>query len=80
METLVSMIGTYNHEINNPLTIVKWAIESLKDSKEYSDFNVDKALSAIDRIIAIMKKIRALSDGETKQTDYTDSMKIYKVS
>lgn len=58
MAALEAMVTTYNHEINNPLTIAILQLEQLNmgDNK-----NVIQIREALWRIAEIVKKIRALS-------------------
>jgi DNA-binding response OmpR family regulator len=78
LETINSMVITFNHEINNPLTI---AIGALK--RDYSRINEKKvmiALESLNRIADIVKKIeRVTKDGDIEQETYVDDRKMIKL-
>lgn len=77
MAALDAMITTYNHEINNPLTI---AIACLKTLQVKDETRVEKLKSALWRIADIVKKIRTVTDQkEAEYQDYTESSKMVKV-
>ena len=84
LKSINSMITTYNHEINNPLTIAKGylreGINKLKDGEVKSALsNVNLAL---DRMIEIVKSISRLNDlkgGDIKYEKYFDDMEMIKI-
>ena len=81
LAAVTAMIATYNHEINNPLSIAIGTLEagnikSLIPEKEYT--RLEKSLV---RIKDIVKKIDKVSDDNSLSfEDYTRSSKMIKVS
>ncbi len=74
---LDAMITTYNHEINNPLSI---AISYLNNSLLKDEKVVEKLRTALWRIADVVKKIREVSDKkETKFGTYSGSTKMIKI-
>jgi len=71
LETLNSMIITYNHEINNPLTI---ALGNLKDDiSQMDNKKLNKSKEAMYRIADIVKSIQKLTDHNVEYQDYAGS-------
>lgn len=60
LETLHAMIVTYNHEINNPLTIAFGAIRKLK--KSFSLQDVEKLEQSLMRVTDIVKRIDNINE------------------
>ena len=78
LETANAMIVTYNHEINNPLTIAMGMLRKcmMKDEME----GLDKVEHALNRIAEIVKKIDRVSQESSLQTDkYTEGQKMIKL-
>lgn len=75
LETLNAMIVTYNHEINNPLTI---AMGMLNRAVAKQDFSyLDKVEDALDRIADIVSKIDGVTaKGKVDQKEYTKGKKM----
>jgi DNA-binding response OmpR family regulator len=74
LETLKMMITTYNHEINNPLTI---ALVSLKSKITKMDQkSLDRSIKAVRRIANIVKKIEKLTTEMVETTEYIDDSKM----
>lgn len=77
-ETISSMVTTFNHEINNPLTI---ALGSLRrDFSKIDEKRVKVAVDALERIATIVKKIDQLSrDGAIEEATYIAGTKMIKL-
>ncbi|KAB8027384.1 response regulator [Fluviispira multicolorata] len=77
LEALNAMITTYNHEINNPLTI---AISCLNDPL-IKDENIGKKLhTALWRIADIVKKISLITyDSDVEMETYAQDTKMIKL-
>jgi DNA-binding response OmpR family regulator len=65
VEALNALITTYNHEINNPLTIAFGMIDMMKRKEEYSAEKLEKTMAALIRIRDIVLKIKSLSEEES---------------
>lgn len=78
LETAHAMIVTYNHEINNPLTIALGLLRKL-ETPENKDYTA-KMSDALYRVVDIVKKIDAVAhSNEIVSTEYTDSDKMIKL-
>lgn len=78
LETANAMIVTYNHEINNPLTIAMGMLRKCMLKKELD--GLEKVDIALHRIADIVKKIDKISQETSVQTDkYTDGQKMIKL-
>lgn len=78
LETANAMIVTYNHEINNPLTIAMGILRRCmhKGSLE----GLEKVDHALERIADIVKKIDKVSSESTVQKDnYTQNQQMIKL-
>ena len=77
MKTIATMVTTLNHEINNPLAI---AIGNLTIAQQKMDITrIDKAMSALNRITEIVKRIENISDGNVEETDYSGNISMYEL-
>ncbi len=77
LETLKAIIVTYNHEINNPLTV---ALGQLSDDvTKMTNEKLAKAITALERIAQIVKSIRAIKDRSQVLEKYSQDQKMYKV-
>lgn len=78
LETINSMVATFNHEINNPLTI---ALGSLKrDFSKIDEKRVKIAVEALLRIADIVKKIESVTkDGHVEEDTYVENTKMIKI-
>lgn len=76
VEALNNLIATYNHEINNPLTIAFGLLRKAKkeESTEYFD-RIGEALKRVSNIVKEIEKITATSEAQTDQ-DITRKIKI----
>ena len=63
METIHSMVTTYNHEINNPLAIAYGHLS--KDFSAITESDIKKVFKAIKRISTIVKKIDEITDADS---------------
>lgn len=68
LEAIRAMVITYNHEINNPMTVAMAEVRLAAKSGDTK--NLDRAIGALERITAIVRKIRELTEGEVEITDY----------
>ncbi len=78
LETINSMVATFNHEINNPLTI---ALGSLKrDFSQLDEKRVKIAVDALLRIVDIVKKIEKVTkEGDIQEDVYVENTKMIKI-
>lgn len=77
VETINKMVTTLNHEINNPLMI---AYGNLSLAVAQSDIKkVDKAIKALDRITAIVKKIEKISNSDMEEVAYSSESSMFKI-
>jgi len=74
LETLNTMITTYNHEINNPLTIALLNLK--KDISQIDQRSLDRSIDALHRIASIVKKIDGLTSGDLEVTEYSENSKM----
>lgn len=75
--TINTMVTTLNHEINNPLAI---AIGNLTIAKNKLDTEkIEKALSALERITEIVKKIEKITSGEMEEVNYSANVNMFKL-
>lgn len=80
IEAMNALITTYNHEINNPLTISFGMLDRMKRKKEYSEETCAKMKVSLERIRDIVQKIRKLSENqETDFEEYVKSSKMIKL-
>tara|TARA_R110002072_G_scaffold64203_5_gene159684 strand:+ start:16948 stop:17592 length:645 start_codon:yes stop_codon:yes gene_type:complete len=79
LSTIQSMVATYNHEINNPLTIALGFLK--RDFSSLDERKVNIAIEALQRIAGITKKIEGLTreDAEIEETTYVDESKMMKL-
>jgi DNA-binding response OmpR family regulator len=78
LETLHTIIATYNHEINNPLAI---AMASLRNElSSMSERDHERARNAILRISEIVRSIKKVSTKGASFTKYSNNRKILKVN
>jgi len=77
MSALDAMIATYNHEINNPLTIALGCLESplFKDQ-----LPAEKLKVSLWRIVDVVKKIQTITEKkEAQYSVYSQSTKMIKI-
>jgi len=78
LETAHAMIVTYNHEINNPLTIALGMLRKIE--KDHESPYIEKTRNALNRVVDIVKKIESVaSSSEVQRSDYTESDKMIKL-
>lgn len=77
ISTINTMVATLNHEINNPLAIAVGNLSLPFD--KLSQEKVDKALSALDRVAKITKKIDKISKGDMQEESYSENVNIFKL-
>lgn len=77
LEALNTMIATYNHEINNPLTVAFGFLWKLK--KENNPEYIERVEESLNRIVQIVKKIDTLTTTSRDKDNYAQSEKIYKM-
>jgi DNA-binding response OmpR family regulator len=76
VEALNTLIATYNHEINNPLTIAYGLLRKAK--KEQSLDYFDRIAEPLQRVATIVKEIERITSN-TKSTDLEITQKMYKI-
>jgi DNA-binding response OmpR family regulator len=78
LESIRTLVATYNHEINNPLTIAFGFLRKLKKGPDEKAF--EKLEESLNRVVTIVKKIDAATKGEKMQTqEYASDDKILKL-
>jgi len=77
IETLKTMIATFNHEINNPLTVAFGFLWKLK--KEIKPEYIQNVEDSLNRVVGIVKKIELLTSGKREKDDYAQEEKIFKI-
>lgn len=77
-EALNAMVVTYNHEINNPLTIALGNLSKLKDHPNIDAY--EKTKSALERIHKVVQEIRNIPLQEIKKDNYSDIGQILEIS
>ncbi|OQW49160.1 MAG: hypothetical protein A4S09_03595 [Proteobacteria bacterium SG_bin7] len=73
---LDAMIATYNHEINNPLTI---AIGCLNDQDIKSNSKYEKLNRSLWRISEVVKKIQEITAQKVSYKEYAGNTKMVKI-
>ncbi|MBU0481657.1 MAG: response regulator [Proteobacteria bacterium] len=68
LEATKAMVITYNHEINNPLTVAMTEVAVAR--KRGDAVNLDRIYESLEKITGIVKKIRELTEGEVEIKDY----------
>ena len=58
IQTINNMISTYNHEINNPLTIVLANIKKIKPQNEQEQTAMTKVVENLNRIADLVKNLK----------------------
>lgn len=76
VEALNTLIATYNHEINNPLTIAYGLLRKAK--KEQNLEYLDKIGESLQRVANIVKEIERIT-ARTRYTDLEVTQKMYKI-
>ena len=77
LESLNKLVATYNHEINNPLTIAFGLVRKAK--KEHSVEHFDKITEALNRITQIVKQIELITSRKSKASDLEVTQNMYKI-
>lgn len=78
LETANAMIVTYNHEINNPLTIAIGYIQKCELTGNLDD--LEKVNDALERIADIVRKIEKVStQSSVVRESYADNLKMLKL-
>jgi len=78
VETINSMVTTFNHEINNPLTIALGTLR--RDFSKLDEKRINVAVDALERIASIVKKIdRITQDGAVEEDTYISGTKMIKL-
>lgn len=76
VESMNMLIATYNHEINNPLTIAYGLLRKAK--KEQSLEYFDKIADSLQRVAKIVKEIERITD-KAPNTDLEVTQNMYKI-
>ena len=79
LETINSMIVTYNHEINTPLTIILSCIELINKNPAMTKNHLEKITENADRISMIIKKINKLKEHPIEKKSYSKDVKMIKI-
>lgn len=69
VEALNAMITTYNHEINNPLTIAFGMVEIMNKKQEFSPEQFEKLKKSLERVRDIVQKIRSVTEDDNVNFD-----------
>jgi len=77
IEAINSLIVTYNHEINNPLTIALGAIRKCQKDNDFEALT--KLEEQLFRISNIVKKIDKITEEGIVQDEYADGRKMVKL-
>lgn len=78
-QTIASMVATYNHEINNPLTIAMACLR--KDVSSLTQDKLDQSIGALNRIAEIVRKIEEITKDpdSIEETTYVEDLKMIKL-
>ncbi len=77
---LNAMITTYNHEINNPLTIAFGMMDKMKRDESFNSETFEKMKKSLHRIKDIVQKIRNVTEGNHVSFDeYINDTKMVKL-
>ena len=77
ISALSAIVATYNHEINNPLTI---ALTSLKKATWPNKSDYEKVEQSLWRIADIVKKIEEINDNQSFEIEsYVENIKMMKL-
>ncbi len=68
LEAVKAMIVTYNHEINNPMTVAMTEVGLAIRKGDTANLNI--VYESLEKITNIVRKIRALSEGEVEIEEY----------
>ena len=80
VQALNAMITTYNHEINNPLTIAFGMMEKAKRDAEFSEVTHEKVMNALCRVRDIVQKIQKVTnENKVSFEDYVKDTKMIKL-
>lgn len=79
VETINSLIITYNHEINNPLAVAIGLLPLLKTDDESNKDKIAKIHTALRRISDIVVKIKELPQNPIEKENYTAKSKMFKL-
>lgn len=78
LEAIHAMIVTYNHEINNPLTVALANLEMMSRSPDPA--HADRVRAALLRIAAITRQIAQIREKGVAYETYMNSAKMLKLS
>lgn len=76
-DALKTMIATFNHEINNPLTVAFGFLWKLKKDPKVE--HIVQVEDALNRVVDIVKKIEKLTTSKRVKDAYAQEEKIFKV-
>lgn len=80
IEALNAMITTYNHEINNPLTIAFGMMGKMKKDESYDPVLFEKLSGSLERVKEIVQKIKKVTeDDEVDFDQYIKDSKMIKL-
>jgi len=70
LKAVASLVATYNHEILNPLSVATMGLDLARRDRDLA--RLDQVEEALGRIAALVKKIRATTSDDIRETDYLD--------
>ena len=76
-ESISALIVTYQHELNNPLTVALGATKQAIRSNDIT--KLDRAEKALEQMADVVKKIRRLTAGKVELTTYSGKTKMVKL-
>lgn len=80
-DAIRTMVGTYNHEINNPLMIAMMHLEVMAEKGTAAPDAIEKVRIALKRIEKVTRTIRDISQsGDFLKDNYHGDTKVLKVS
>lgn len=79
IQAIQAIVGTYNHELNNPLTLAMIALDRIAKLLP-EEASVGRVQESLERISEIVKKIKALENSNQINLEpYTDGSKLVKL-
>ena len=80
LQALNGLIITYNHEINNPLTVVIGGVSQIQKKEEIKNQkNLDRIIRSLERIRVVVKKMERVLESDVEFEDYGEDNKMIKI-
>ena len=80
LEAINAMITTYNHEINNPLSIAFGCVQQLEQDHFSEEYSFKTLMKSLERIRDVVKKIQDFTTHkDINYDDYTKDVKMIKI-